>query len=103
VDVPITDVILRHYHFVEQTEAGLAPLEAEHDSARADAQRRQRERRRLQPEVDTLKQNLALTAPRSTWPSVSSRSTGACSAGRNWWTRSLVGRDVCSPPPTWRA
>jgi hypothetical protein len=46
---------------VEHTEAVLAQLQAEYDSARVEAQRRQRERRRLQEEVDTLKQNLALT------------------------------------------
>jgi Recombinase len=61
LDDPITDVILRHCRFVEHTEAVLAQLEAEYDSAREDAQRRQRERRRLQEEVDTLKQNLTLT------------------------------------------
>jgi hypothetical protein len=61
LDDPITDVILRHCQFVEHTEAALAQLEAEYDSAREDARRRQRERRRLQEEVDTLKQNLALT------------------------------------------
>jgi hypothetical protein len=47
--------------FEEHTEAVLARLEAEYDSAREDAQCRQRERRRLQDEVDALKQNLALT------------------------------------------
>jgi hypothetical protein len=61
LDAPLTDVILRHCQFVEHTEAVLAQLEAEYDSAREEAQRRQRERRRLQEEVDTLKQNLALT------------------------------------------
>jgi hypothetical protein len=61
LDEPITDVILRRCQFVEHTEAVLAQLEAEYDSAREDAQRRRRERRRLQEEVDTLKQNLALT------------------------------------------
>jgi DNA invertase Pin-like site-specific DNA recombinase len=61
LDAPITDVILRHCQFVEHTEAVLAQLEAEYDTARGDAQRRQRERRRLQEEIDTLKQNLALT------------------------------------------
>jgi predicted RNase H-like nuclease (RuvC/YqgF family) len=61
LDAPLTDVILRHCQFVEHTEAVLAQLEAEYDSARDDAQRRQRERRRLQEEIDTLKQNLALT------------------------------------------
>jgi DNA invertase Pin-like site-specific DNA recombinase len=61
VDSPITDVILRRCQFVEHTEAVLAQLEAEYDSAREDTRRRRRERRRLQEEVDTLRQNLALT------------------------------------------
>jgi Recombinase len=61
LDGPIADVILRHCQFVEHTEAVLAQLEAEYDTTREDAQLRRRERRRLQEEVDTLKQNLALT------------------------------------------
>jgi hypothetical protein len=56
LDAPIADVILRHCQFVEHTEAVLAQLEAEYDTACEDTQRR-----RLQEEVDTLKQNLALT------------------------------------------
>jgi hypothetical protein len=60
LDEPITDVIPCHCQFVEHTEAVLAQLEAEYDSARDEAQHRRRERRRLQEEVDTLKQNLAL-------------------------------------------
>jgi hypothetical protein len=61
LDDPLTDVILRHCQFVEHTEAVLAQLEAEYDSTREEAQRRQRERRRLQEEIDTLKQNLTMT------------------------------------------
>jgi DNA invertase Pin-like site-specific DNA recombinase len=61
LDGPIADLILRRCQFVEHAEAVLAQLETEYDSARDEAQHRQRERRRLQEEIDTLKQNLALT------------------------------------------
>jgi DNA invertase Pin-like site-specific DNA recombinase len=61
LDAPITDVILRRCRFTEHAEAVLAQLEVEADTTREEARRRQRERRRLQEEVDTLKQNLALT------------------------------------------
>jgi DNA invertase Pin-like site-specific DNA recombinase len=61
LDEPITDVILRRCRFTEHAEAVLAQLEVEADTTREEARRRQRERRRLQEEVDTLKQNLALT------------------------------------------
>jgi Recombinase len=43
------------------TEAVLAQLEAEQATVREDTRRRQRERRQLQQEIDTLQQNLALT------------------------------------------
>ena len=61
LDAPITDVILRCCRFTEHAEAVLAQLEAEYDTTREDARRRQRERRRLREEIDTLKQNLVLT------------------------------------------
>ena len=61
LDGPITNMILCRCRFVDQAEAVLAQLEAEYDTARDEAQQRQRERRRLQEEIDTLKQNLALT------------------------------------------
>jgi hypothetical protein len=61
LDEPITDVVLRQCQFIEHAEAVLAQLETEYDTVRDDAQRCQRERRRVQEEIDTLKQNLALT------------------------------------------
>jgi DNA invertase Pin-like site-specific DNA recombinase len=61
LDGPVADVILRRCRFVDQAEAVLAQLEEEYDTARDEAQQRRRERRRLQEEIDTLKQNLALT------------------------------------------
>jgi hypothetical protein len=68
LDGPIADVILRRCQFVEHAEAVLAELEAEYDSARDEAQQRQRERRRLQEEIDTLKQTWPSPAPPSTRP-----------------------------------
>jgi hypothetical protein len=61
LDEPITDIVLRQCQFIEHAEAVLAQLEVEHATAREDTRRRQRERRQLQQEIDTLQQNLALT------------------------------------------
>jgi DNA invertase Pin-like site-specific DNA recombinase len=61
LDDPITEVVLRRCQFLEHAEAVLAQLEAEQATVREDARRRQRERRQLQQEIDTLQQNLALT------------------------------------------
>ncbi len=61
LDEPITDLVLRRCSFAEHAEAVLAQIEAEYDTAREEARRRKRELAHLQQEVDTLKQNLALT------------------------------------------
>ena len=61
LDDPITDVVLRQCQFIEQAEAVLAQLETEYATVREDTRRRQRERRHLQHEIETLQQNLALT------------------------------------------
>ncbi|HSF34434.1 MAG TPA: recombinase family protein [Candidatus Tectomicrobia bacterium] len=54
LDEPIIDVVLRRCQFIEHAEAVLSQLEAEHATVREDARRRQRERRQLQQEIDTL-------------------------------------------------
>jgi hypothetical protein len=61
LDDPITDVVLRRCQFIEQAEAVLAQLATEYETVREDTRRRQRERRQLQHETETLQQNLALT------------------------------------------
>jgi hypothetical protein len=61
LDKPITDVVLHRCQFIEQAEAVLAQLETEYAAFRVDIRRRQRERRQLQHEIETLQQNLALT------------------------------------------
>jgi DNA invertase Pin-like site-specific DNA recombinase len=61
LDEPITDLVLRRCSFAEHAEAVLAQIEAEYDTAREEARRRQRELAHLQQEVETLKHNLALT------------------------------------------
>jgi DASH complex subunit Hsk3 like len=61
LDEPITDVVLRRCGFAEQADAVLAQIQAEYDTAREDARRRQRELAHLQHEVETLQANLAQT------------------------------------------
>jgi hypothetical protein len=61
LDEPITDVVLHRCQFMEQAEAVLAQIETEYATVREDTRRRQRERRQLQHEIETLQQNLALT------------------------------------------
>jgi DNA invertase Pin-like site-specific DNA recombinase len=61
LDEPISDLILRRCSFADHAEAVLAQIEAEYDTAREEASRRQRELTHLQQEVETLKHNLALT------------------------------------------
>jgi hypothetical protein len=61
LDVPVTDVVLRQCQFLAQAEAVLVQLETEYKASREDTRRRQRERRQLQQELETLQQNLALT------------------------------------------
>jgi hypothetical protein len=61
LDEPITDVVLHRCQFIEQAEAVLAQIETEYKTVREDTRRRQRERRQLQHEIETLQQNLALT------------------------------------------
>src|SRR5262245_34063249 len=61
LDDPVTDVVLRRCQFIEHAQAVLAQLETEYETVREDTRRRQRERRQLQQEIETLQQNLALT------------------------------------------
>jgi hypothetical protein len=61
LDDPVTDIVLRRCQFTEQAEAVLAQLQTEYETVREDTRRRQRERRQLQQEIETLQHNLALT------------------------------------------
>ena len=61
LDEPITDLVLRRCSFAEHAEMVLTQIEAEYNTAREEARRRQRELTHLQEEVETLKHNLALT------------------------------------------
>ena len=54
LDEPIADLVLRRCSFAEHAEVVLAQIEAEYDTAREEARRRQRELAHLQHEVENL-------------------------------------------------
>jgi DNA invertase Pin-like site-specific DNA recombinase len=61
LDEPVADIVLNRCSFGAYADEVLTQLEAEHDAARETARQRRRELARLEGEVATLKQNLAVT------------------------------------------
>jgi DNA invertase Pin-like site-specific DNA recombinase len=61
LDGPIADVILNRCRFPQYADAVLAEIESEYDHAQELARRRRRELTRLEGEIETLKQTLAVS------------------------------------------